>query len=194
LLFLHGFSGSLYSFEPVLAHLPTSIHGHSMGSAVALRMALDYPERVRALVLFDAGMLAPGGPKEQAFWETTISKLQDPISPALVRGFLETVYARPIPEERFERTLRNSLKVPAHVWRTVWKGRLEGRGMSGNLSEIGAPTLIIWGGQDIRCSRAEQDGLLAGIPMRASRSIRMWGPVPMPSYPSGSHPIVRRSP
>ncbi len=207
MFFIHGFSGSRHSFEPVFAHLPPSIHafaltqrghgdaskpergytldvfatdamafmdavgldsaivvGHSMGSAVALRMALDYPKRVQALVLIGAGPLAPGGPKERAFWETTVSKLKDPLDPNLVRSFLETVYARPIPEETFESALRNSLKVPARVWRAMWKSRLEGRGTSGSLSEIGVPTLIIWGDQDRRCTRDEQDALLDGIP------------------------------
>ena len=207
LLLLHGYSGSLYSFEPLLDHLSTSIHafaltqrghgdaskpegpytldvfaadaaaflramnlesatvlGHSMGSAVALRMALDYPERVRALVLIGAGPLEPGGPKERVMWETTLSKLEDPIDPLFVRKFIEGVYVGSIPEERVEATVQNSQKMPARVWRAVMKGRIEGAATSGDLSEIGAPTLIVWGDQDIHFDRSKQDALLAAIP------------------------------
>src|SRR5262244_1089975 len=93
-LFLHGVTDSWHSFEPVLPHLPTSLHafalsqrghgdadrpvtgyypqgfaadlaafidalslgpavivGHSMGSYIAQRFALDYPDRTLGLVL-----------------------------------------------------------------------------------------------------------------------------------------------
>jgi non-heme chloroperoxidase len=206
-LLVHGFAGSLDSFQPVLEQLPTSLHafaltlrghgeaskpetgytidilaadvlafmdalgltsaaivGHSMGSAIALRLALDHPRRVRSLVLVGATPLEPGGADAQAFWESTVSKLGDPIDPALIRDFLESLHARPIPQERFELTLRNCLDVPARVWKATWKGRIDGTGLSGDLGEIKAPTLIVWGNQDQRAPRHKQEALVAGIP------------------------------
>jgi pimeloyl-ACP methyl ester carboxylesterase len=56
------FSGDLLAFMEVLRLGPAVIVGHSMGSAVALRFALDHPNRVCGLVLVgaSAGLVTSG--------------------------------------------------------------------------------------------------------------------------------------
>jgi pimeloyl-ACP methyl ester carboxylesterase len=205
-LLLHGFAGTWHGFEPVLAHLPASIHavaltqrghgdaskpagghhlddfgadldafmhvlemdqavvvGHSMGGAVAQRFAIDHPERMLGLVLMGASMTEPNDPELQAFWESTVSQLSDAIDPDFVRRFLESTLAQPVPQAFFERLLQRSLKVPARVWKAAWLGRLE-EDLSDELGEIEAPTLIVWGDQDVRCTREDQEQLLKAVP------------------------------
>jgi pimeloyl-ACP methyl ester carboxylesterase len=138
------------------------IAGHSMGSAIALRYAVEHPERILGLVLAGACVPQAGGEKVRAFWESTVSTLTEPIDPAFVRKFLESTLAQPVPEASFERMLEDSLKLPARVWKAAWKRRLQDD-PSVELDKIEAPTLIVWGDQDRRCPRREQEALETGI-------------------------------
>jgi len=185
-LLLHGFAGSWRVFEPVLAHLPDSIHafaltqrghgeaskpeqgyrlcdlagdvaafmddldleaavigGHSMGSAVARRFAIDHAERTLGLVLAGACVTRPG-------------------DPSFVHEAGDDTYAQPIPQDVFKMLVEDSQKVPPQVWEAARKGRLE-TDLSDELDEIKAPTLIVWGDQDTRCPRSDQETLLAEI-------------------------------
>ena len=205
LLLLHGFAGSWQSFEPVLPHLPESIHvfaatlrghgdaskppggyrlgdwaldvaafmdvlqleaavvaGHSMGSGGALRFAVDYPQKTLGLVLAGACVPRAGDARVRAFWESTVSELSDPMDPAFVREFLESTLAQPVPPATFERMLQDSLKVPARVWQAAWKNRLD-QDPSVDLDKVRVPTLLVWGDQDARCPRSDQEALAGGI-------------------------------
>ena len=94
--------------------------------------------------------------------ETAVSQLMDPIDPGFVRDFQQSTLARPVPAAFFETVVRESLKVPAHVWRSSFQGLLEDDFVN-ELCLIHAPTLIVWGTRDALCSRADQDALLAAI-------------------------------
>jgi non-heme chloroperoxidase len=204
-LLLHGATDSWRSFEPVLPHLPKSIHafaltqrghgdasrpvagyrcrdfaadlaafmdtlhleaaiiaGHSMGSSVAQRFALDYPERTLGLVLMGSFATLRGNPGVLELWDSAISTLRDPVDRRFVREFQESTLARPVPQAFLETIVQETLKVPARVWRAVFEGFLEDD-LSGELDSIKAPTLIIWGDQDAFCSRSDQDALAAAI-------------------------------
>src|SRR3712207_8581447 len=63
------------------------IAGHSMGSTVALRFALDYPERTRGLVPMGALVRFATNPVIVGFWEEVVSGLTDPIDPIIAREF-----------------------------------------------------------------------------------------------------------
>lgn len=205
-LLLHGVSDSWRSFEPVLPHLPASLHafalsqrghgdsgrpaagfaphefaadvaafmdsvgvgsavivGHSMGTGVAQRFALDHPGRALGLVLagsFFAGWR--GSPSAVELWDSVVSTLTDPIDPAFVREFQESTLARPVPPAFLDTVVRESLKVPARVWRAVFENFLKAD-FSTQLVEIKVPTLIVWGDRDAICPRGEQEALAAAI-------------------------------
>src|SRR5687767_7666544 len=53
------------------------IAGHSMGSTIALRFALDYPERTRGLVPMGALVRYAANPVIAEFWETVVADLDD---------------------------------------------------------------------------------------------------------------------
>ncbi len=203
-LLLHGYTDSWHSFEPVLPHLPESVHafaltqrghgdadrsaagyrfhdfaadlaafmdaldlghaviaGHSMGSSVAQRFALDYPERTLGLVLMGSFVTYRTNPVVVEFGEE-VRALEDPIDPAFAREFQESTLAQPVPQAFFETVVRESLKVPARVWRAAFEGFLEDD-FSGKLGRIAAPTLIVWGDQDVFAPRSDQETLAAAI-------------------------------
>jgi len=141
------------------------IAGHSMGSAVALRYAIDHRERVLGLVL--AGASAGGRANEAArqFWDPIMKRLTDPVDAGLVRGMSEGMLAQPVPQAFLETLVQEGLKVRAHVWRAAMESRWRSEGdYAAELGNIAARTLIIWGDQDTRYPRMEQEGLAAAIP------------------------------
>jgi len=202
---LHGLTDSWHSFEPVLPHLPESIHafaltqrghgdadrpasgyrtrdfaadvaafadalrlgpvvvvGHSMGSTNAKRFAIDYPARTRGLVLVGAFAGYRNNPTLVEFWESAVSTLTDPIAPGFAREFQQSTLARPVPPAFLDTVVRESLKVPARVWRAAFAGLFEDD-FAAELGAIAAPTLVLWGDRDGFARRIDQDALVAGI-------------------------------
>ncbi len=135
--------------------------GHSMGSVVAQRFAIDYPARARALVLEGAFAPRAGNEGVRELWKT-VSTLTDPIDPAFVRDFQQSTLTRPVPPDFFEGVVGDSLKVPARVWKSALEPLLT-MDFLPRLSEIAAPTLVIWGDRDAFTLRAEQDELNRAI-------------------------------
>ena len=161
---VQDFAADVAAFQDAM-HLPTAvIVGHSMGSGVALRFAIDHGERTMGLVLVGASPTMGATAAAREFWDSTISKLTDPVDPALVRGMTESALAKPVPETFLDAAVRDALKVPALVWKAAFESRwrLEGD-YSAELAEITAPTLIVWGDQDARYARGEQEALAAAI-------------------------------
>ncbi|HWP42261.1 MAG TPA: alpha/beta hydrolase [Blastocatellia bacterium] len=138
------------------------IAGHSMGSSVAQRFAIDYPDRTLGLVLMGAFAGFRDNPGVKEFCESIASTLMDPVDPAIVQDFQKSTLARPVPETFYEMIVQESLKVPARVWRDAFQGFLEYEFPS-ELNNIKSPTLIIWGDQDAFCPRSDQEKLLATI-------------------------------
>lgn len=137
--------------------------GHSMGSAVALRFALDFPARTRGLVLLGAMASYRDNPGVVDFWRSCVSTLEDPIDPALALDFQRSTLARPIAPEALETFVGESLKVPARVWRAAFEAMLEDD-FPARLGEIRAPALCLWGERDAFALRGDQDRLLDALP------------------------------
>jgi non-heme chloroperoxidase len=137
------------------------IVGHSMGSSVAQRFAIDYPARVRALVLEGAFFPSPKNEALREFFET-VSVLTDPIDSKVVREFQQSTLTRPVPAEFFETIVSESQKVLARVWKEALRPFLT-VDFSDRLAEISVPTLLVWGDRDGFTLRAEQDALNRAI-------------------------------
>jgi pimeloyl-ACP methyl ester carboxylesterase len=136
--------------------------GHSMSSSIAQRFALDYPERTLGLVLVGALCSWRGNPAIVDFWESVVSRLVDPVERGLARDFQESTLARPVPGAFLDTMVRQSLKVPARVWRAVFSAFIEDD-FSTDLGKIEAPTLILWGDRDAFCPRSDQEMLATTI-------------------------------
>jgi pimeloyl-ACP methyl ester carboxylesterase len=115
------------------------------------------------LILAGASIAGQGDPKVQEFFDSTISRLVDPIDPNFVRQFSANMRVKEIPEELFEMVVQDALKVPARVWIQAFEGRLLER-ISEELERIMCPTLLLWGDQDHRSLRSDQNALLGSIP------------------------------
>lgn len=137
------------------------IVGHSLGSSIAQRFAIQHPERTLGIVLIGAFASLPKSPVARELSDM-VSTMQDPVDPGFVREFQESTLARPVPQAFFETIVQESLKLPAHVWRAAVAGSLEDD-FSGELNKIKAPTLLVWGDQDEMVPRTDQDAQTAVI-------------------------------
>jgi non-heme chloroperoxidase len=204
-VFLHGITDSLRSFEPVLPHLPESIHalvlsqrghgdserpeadyrprafaadvaafmaakridkaiiaGHSMGTTIAQRFAIDFPERVIGLYLLGTVHRWRGTPALVELHAEAVG-FTDPIDPEFAREFQWSTIVQPVAPAFVELAAQESLKLPARLWKAVTDDLMKDD-FSDRLGEIQAPALLIWGDRDPLLPREDQEAILAAIP------------------------------
>ena len=137
--------------------------GHSMGASVAQRFAIDYPDRLVGLVLMGAFRTIHGNAGVQAFWDSSLSSLADPVAEPFARDFPVSTLARPVPDELLDVVVAESVKVPARVWRALFRSFLETADFSRELSKVTVPTLIVWGDRDTYTPLADQQALVAAM-------------------------------
>jgi pimeloyl-ACP methyl ester carboxylesterase len=161
---LSDMSRDIASFLDVLDLDGAVLVGHSMGASLAQRFAIDYPDRVRAIVLIGAFASMYQEPGLAAFFDASIATLTDPIDRAFARDWQLSTLAQPINAERLEVFVDETLKVPARVWKAAFSGFLATRDFADQLKNVPAPTLLIWGDRDAFVPQADQYRLLATLP------------------------------
>jgi pimeloyl-ACP methyl ester carboxylesterase len=139
------------------------IAGGSSGGFAARRFAIDHPQRTKGLVLLGSPLSLRDKPAVLELWDSTISKLTDPVDKNFVQEFVESTFIQQVPQEFIETLVQESLKVPARVWKAVLEGLLEDESAE-EISKIQSPTLIVWGEQDTIVSRNEQETIAVAIP------------------------------
>ena len=154
------FSNDLAAFLDAMRIPRAVLVGHSMGSTVVQRFAIDHPERVAGLVIFGANATWKGNPMVTEVWDNVVSHLTDPVDPEFVRAFQSSDR---VPAERLEMMIAESLPVPARTWQEVGRAMLAAD-FADDLPRITAPTLVIWGAEDPLCSQEEQARLCDLIP------------------------------
>ena len=157
------FAADLAAFMDALRIEAAVVVGASSGGQVALRLALDHPERVPGLVLLGSPLRLGDKPAVREAWDATLSLLEDPIAPGFVRDFIESIVVRPVPEAMLETLVQESLKAPAFVWKATMAALIEDD-LSPQIGDVAAPTLVVWGDQDAVLPRSEQEALATGIP------------------------------
>lgn len=135
--------------------------GHSMGSLVAQRLALDHPERVERLVLV-GGTPCPAGPTVRELADQ-LRGFGEEVPRAFVAAFQKSTSLRPLSPAFLEAIVAEGCRMPARVWRALMEG-IAAFDSRSELSRIGAPTRIVWGDADPCFGRADQDALRTGIP------------------------------
>jgi pimeloyl-ACP methyl ester carboxylesterase len=170
----HGYlyadmADDLEAFMDALDLRAAVIVGHSMGSLVAQRFAVDHPQRVAGLVLVGAFRTMHRDRGMQEYWDTTLATLADPVPVRVAREFQESTIANPVPAYFVDVAVNESLQLPARVWQAVFKGFLDTPDFSAELARVTAPALLVWGDKDSYTGRAAQDALHAVLP--ASRLI-----------------------
>lgn len=161
----YGFSDFAADLEALLDALAVEavvITAHSASGFFAQRFAIDNPERTLGLVFIATPLTLRDHAGLREAWDSTISKLTDPVDPGFVRDMQAGTLIKPIPKNFFETLVTEAMKVPARVWRESFQYLLQ-EDCSRELSKIKAPTLIVWGDGDAVLSRADQDELVDAI-------------------------------
>ena len=156
------FASDIAAFMDAVQIDTAVIAGGSSGGLVGQRFAIDFPDRTLGLVLLGAPLTFGNKPLAQGLWDSTISKLSDPIDPAFVRRFIESTLSQPVPDTLLDSLIQESLKVPAFVWRETLKNLLT-EDFSTELVRITVPTLVIWGEQDTLLPREDEETLTSLI-------------------------------
>lgn len=156
------FAADLEAFMDAVGLGSAVLVGHSMGRAVAQRFAIDHPERTLGLVLLGAFAGEAGNPVIVELDEI-VSALADPVDEAFVREFQVSTLMQPVPPAFLETVVRESLKVPARVWRAAFAGLLEDD-VAAELGEITAPALVVSGDRDGFGSLEDVEAFARAIP------------------------------
>lgn len=184
------FATDLRAFLDQLGIEAAVIAGHSMGSLVAQRFAVDHPQRTLGLVLAGSGLSGQVDPEElnqqtKELW-AAISDLTDPVDPAFARAYSEAFLTEGEPSASVKRlldvTLEDAGDVPARAWQEVWSGLIRDD-FAAQLAEVEAQALVVWGEEDPFCLRVDQDALTATLAHSRLESYRDAGHVPFWDQP-----------
>jgi len=153
--------GDVARFMDAVGLRSATVCGHSMGSIVATRFAIDHPERTDALVVMGGATAFTHLGLEEMDGELATLTADDYVD--YLRGFQESTLAQPIAPELLETAVTESAKVSIPTFRALLRDACL-VDFSADLGRIAAPTLVVWGERDAICPRSEQDGLIAAIP------------------------------
>lgn len=140
--------------------------GHSMGSLVAIEVALTAPRRVKGLVLLGSGTnIRSKGVLEL---QQAVEVLDDPVPAEFAREFQVSTIYHPVPDDFLDRAVAESLKLSANVWRAALAGQLAADYMN-HLHLIRTPVLILRGDRDTVFPPDAQDSLVTGLKTAVSK-------------------------
>ena len=136
-------SGAVEAFMNNMRLEKTDLGGWSMGGWIAMRVALDEPQRIRRLVIFDSA-----GLKFDLNWDTS---LFEPDTPQKLRALDDLLMPTPPPAVPgfVERAIFRYVKRHGWVVRRNMNSLLTQKDLlDGQLGALKMPMLIVWGKQD----------------------------------------------
>jgi rifampin ADP-ribosylating transferase len=134
--------------------------GSSSGGYVAQQLAAAHPDRVAALVLVGSPLSLQGRPSVA----DEVDSLTDPLDERWVRNSLSWFpLLHEVPEWFIEDRVRDGLRMPVHVWKSILTGLSEATPPTES-GTVQAPTLILWGAGDGLLLRSSQEEMAARIP------------------------------
>ena len=163
-LSFEGYAGWVDRFlEAVELDEPAFVVGHSFGGGVAIKLAHDYPERVRTLVLvnsiggsaWSSGERGDKSMAERPLWDWGLHFPRDLLDPARITRVLPVV---------LEDALPNALRNPRALWKVANLARQAN--LTVELEELKrrkVPVVVLWGDKDTIIPRASFDALCAAI-------------------------------
>ena len=158
---LQQFADDVLAFMDKMNIKQATLVGHSMGSFVAQHVAVAAPDRVKRLVLSGSATAIRNGVVSDL--QREVNALKDPIPEKFVRDFQVSMAFQPLADEFVKAVVKESLNIPARVWREVMAEMLSPESQV-ELKKIKVPTLILWGDKETVFPRSEQDLLLAALP------------------------------
>ena len=157
---LRQFAADALAFMDAMNLKQATLVGHSMGSFIAQHVAAQAPERVTRLVLVGTATAIRNNVVVDL--QREINALTDSVPEKFVRDFQSSMSFEPLPEQFLNGVIKESMKLPAHVWREVMAQMLAPEAAA-ELRRIKAPTLIIWGDKETIFPRSEQDRLVSAL-------------------------------
>lgn len=155
------FAADIMGFLATVGIRRAVLVGSSSGGLVSQFVASSHPDRVSALVLISSPATLADKPGVAGMWQE-ISALEDPLDADFVADFVRATSPDSVPDEFLDVLVKESLKIPARVWKETLRGLIEAD-LPVTLHRITAPTLLISGDQDAFVS-GDQDVLLRSIP------------------------------
>jgi non-heme chloroperoxidase len=152
------FAGDVAAFMDAMKIKTALIVGHSMGSVIAQKFAIDYPGKTTGLVLVGSFANFKDNEAIQGF-QQVLDTLNDPIEEKFALEFQQSTLANPIPEAFLHTVVQESLKVPSRVWKTTAYALFKA-GYVTTLAPYTKPALIIWGDKDLLSPRKDQELLV----------------------------------
>ena len=143
---------------------PAHVMGISMGGVIALQLALDYPDKVRSLVLVNAfARLRPRSPGEWGYFLARALMVRLMGLEKQADLVARRIFPRPEHEELRQVLKRHILQANPRVYRAVM-GALFRFDVRDRLREIRVPTLVVTGEVDTTVAPDLQEDLARGIP------------------------------
>lgn len=141
---------------------PVVLVGNSMGGALALKFAVQYPEKVRGMVLVSPA----GAPFDGSDWQT-LTRTFEVHSRAEARQLLTRIYPKP---PWFLSLVAHEM--PAHLSSPALRALLTSPPSSADvpaeeLASIAAPLLLLWGARDRLLPRAHLEYFRRHLPSHA---------------------------
>jgi pimeloyl-ACP methyl ester carboxylesterase/tetratricopeptide (TPR) repeat protein len=158
---MEQFASDVVAFMDAMKIKQATIVGHSLGSFVAQHVAAKAPERVARLVLVATATTVSNNDLARDL-QREVNALPDRVPEKFVRQFQISTTFKPLPSDFLDAVVKESLKLPVHVWREVMAGMMSPDVVVAR-NKIQTPTLIFWGDKDF-FPRSEQDSLVAALP------------------------------
>lgn len=136
--------------------------GHSGSCLWARRVAIDQPGRVAGLVLEASPSTLRGHAGLEAFVQSVVAGLQDPIGLDVARSIIADTSSDNLPTELADELAHEVMKVPARVWTEMFQSLLAYDDLA-ELHAVAAPTLLVWGEADGLVGREMQETLMERI-------------------------------
>jgi pimeloyl-ACP methyl ester carboxylesterase/tetratricopeptide (TPR) repeat protein len=159
---LPQFAGDVVAFMDAMNIKQATIVGHCMGSFVAQHVASEAPDRVSKLVLIASATNLRNDTVRELQREIGGLKDTAPVPETFARDFQSSTIYSPLPAEFVQAVVKESVKVPVHVWREV-VAELLAPEADVQLKKIKTPTLIVWGEKESLFPRSEQDRLVSEL-------------------------------
>lgn len=153
-------------FIRALGFEKTIIGGHSLGGALALRVAVNEPE-INGLILMNPGIIETGVPPITQYLPFPFQRLSARQfgDPAFRKRFLQIAFVNPdIVTDEVIDSLQLAVRSEGYLAGTTsMMGQYEAATEQAMLPQVEVPTIIVWGEQDRNKTPAELALLRAGL-------------------------------
>ena len=146
---LHGFAKTIVAFMDALKIESAHLVGHSLGGAIAMRLAIDAPGRVKSLTLIGSAGLGSEINGEYLSGFVSAASRRD------LKPVVEHLFAN---QELVSRQLIDNLLRAKRIdgveagltalSATVFPGGRQGSVLAGEIAKAGKPILVVWGRDD----------------------------------------------